>query len=81
MIDEQQEELTFEPNAFGSSIDLTGLRQKTFFDPEYLLIVIAVILAIGGVIALIAWWCVVSIRADRREREQKAKRRHSKKRA
>jgi foldase protein PrsA len=81
MIDEQQEELTFEPNAFGSSIDLTGLRQKTFFDLEYLLIVIAVILAIGGVIALIAWWCVVSIRADRKEREQKAKRRHSKKRA
>lgn len=73
-IDEQQEELSFEPSAYGSSIDLAGLKQKTFFDLEYLLIVLAVVLAIGGVAALIAWWCVLSIRADRKEREQKKKR-------
>ena len=68
IVDEYRESLSFTPNGFGASIDLTALTEKTFFDFEYLLCVIGVVLLIGAGGALIAWWCVVSIREDRKGR-------------
>ena len=80
MIDEKQAELTFHPNGFGASVDLTSLRQKTFFDGEYLLVILGMVLVGIALAALIAWWIVVSIRADRREKEAKKTRKKQNKR-
>jgi hypothetical protein len=80
MIDEKQEELSFQPNAFGASVDLTSLKQKTFFDGEHLLMILGIVLACLAVAALIAWWVILSIRADRREKETKKNRKRQNKR-
>ena len=80
MIDEKQAELTFHPNGFGATIDLTSLTQKTFFDGEHLLVILGIVLVCLAVAALIAWWVVLSIRADRREKEAKKTRKKQNKR-
>lgn len=80
MIDEKQEELSFQPNAFGASVDLTSLKQKTFFDGEHLLMILGIVLACLAVAALITWWVILSIRADRREKETKKNRKRQNKR-
>ena len=78
IIDEYRESLTFVPNAFGASIDLTGLSEKPFFDGEYLLLVIGIVLLACAFVGLIVWWCVASVREDRKGRPQSAKKNHKK---
>lgn len=76
MIDERREELLFEPNEYGQSLDLTALRQGRFFDLEHTLLVIGYVLLGLTVAGVTVWWIVLSIRADRTEQE-KRKKRHS----
>ncbi|MBO5270646.1 MAG: peptidylprolyl isomerase [Clostridia bacterium] len=68
MIDEQQATMDFVPNSYGASLDLTTLRQGMFWDWEYAFCVLGWILAGAVIVALIAWWCVVSMREDRKSK-------------
>lgn len=80
MVDEKQSELTFTPNGFGSSLDLTALGETAFFDGEYLLLLVGIGIALAAVVLLIVWWCVVSAKADRAERKHPTRHTHKKRR-
>lgn len=75
LLEERRAELTFLPNDYCKSLDLTTLKSGVFFDLEYTLVVIGFVLLGLAVAAVIAWWVVLSVRADRAEKEKRKKQR------
>lgn len=72
-LDEEQEKLTFVPNEYAKSLDLSQLPVKEFRDPLYVLELGLYGLMGAGVIALIVWWCVASAKADRKTAKKQRK--------
>ncbi len=75
LLDEREAELEFVPNGYCESLDLTMLRQGRFFDLEHTLLVTGYVLLGLAAMAVILWWVVLSVRADRKEKEDRKKRR------
>lgn len=66
LVEDQRDGLSFQPNSYCTSLDLTNLRQGAFFDPQYTLLVAGCVLVGLAVAGLIVWWVLVSIRADQK---------------
>lgn len=64
MVDEVQKTLVFVPNTYCVMLDLAAFEEELFFDLEYFLMICGICLLGCGVVALIVWWCAVSIRQD-----------------
>ncbi len=74
LVEDTRETLTFQPNSYCSSLDLTELRQGVFFDLEYTLLVLLWVIVGLAVAALILWWVVASVRVDRKKTKRVKKR-------
>ena len=71
-LDAKKAELEFKPNDFGSSLDLTSLDYpKDAFDVFVLLIVLACIVAVGGIALIIVF---AALRRKKRIEQRRAKR-------